>query len=296
MITFSLLDCLQAVRKDFSDRKIFKKQNLVAWCVVPFDGKQRGPVERAQMLNRLGITKLAYDYRKKHIPTFDAEVKACKKHNIELFAWWFPQTLNDEAKHILKVLKQNNVQTQLWVMGRGEPKSNKQSDQHAWIQKEVKRLRPIAQAALKINCKVGLYNHLGWFGEPENQIAIIKELNMPNVGIVYNFHHGHAHMPRMREILAKLKPYLYAININGMTDKSVTKENKIMPLAAGELDHIMIRVIAASGYDGPIGILNHTNHDAEVRLKENLHGLKWLVSGKEDSEKPDYPTLQSPQN
>ena len=54
-----------------SDFSIFQRENIAAWCIVPFDSKQRGPVERAEMLNRLGITKLAYDWRAEHIPTFE---------------------------------------------------------------------------------------------------------------------------------------------------------------------------------------------------------------------------------
>ena len=98
---------------------IYAKENLVAWCIVPFDAKQRGPEKRAAMLERLGIRKLAYDYRAQHIPMFDAEMQALKKHGIELTAWWFPRTLNDEARHILSVLKRHRVKTQLWVSGSG---------------------------------------------------------------------------------------------------------------------------------------------------------------------------------
>jgi hypothetical protein len=47
---------------------LFAKRNLVAWCIVPFDAKKRGPEERAQMLKNLGIRRLAYDYRAEHIP------------------------------------------------------------------------------------------------------------------------------------------------------------------------------------------------------------------------------------
>ena len=36
------------------------------------------------MLKKLGITKLAYDWRAEHVPTFDAECDAMKKHDIEL--------------------------------------------------------------------------------------------------------------------------------------------------------------------------------------------------------------------
>ncbi len=33
----------------------FDRDNLVAWCVVPFDSKKRGPEERVAMLRRLGF-------------------------------------------------------------------------------------------------------------------------------------------------------------------------------------------------------------------------------------------------
>ena len=38
------------------------------------------------------------------------------------------------------------------------------------------KLRPLAEEAGKIGCSLALYNHGGWFGEPENQIAIIERL------------------------------------------------------------------------------------------------------------------------
>ena len=73
------------------------------------------------MLKRLGFTKFAYDYRAEHVPTFDAEMDALKKQGIELTAWWFPQTLNAEAKQILEVLHRHKLHTQLWVTGGGNP-------------------------------------------------------------------------------------------------------------------------------------------------------------------------------
>ena len=35
--------------------KLFAQDNLMAWCIVPFDAKKRGPEERAEMLAKLGI-------------------------------------------------------------------------------------------------------------------------------------------------------------------------------------------------------------------------------------------------
>src|SRR4051794_7751110 len=80
---------------------LYARTNLVAWCIVPFDAARRGPEERAAMLEKLGFTQFAYDYRAEHIPTFDAEIDALQRHRIRLLAWWFPTTMNDEARGIL---------------------------------------------------------------------------------------------------------------------------------------------------------------------------------------------------
>ncbi len=50
-----------------------------------------------------------------------------------------------------------------------------------------------------------------------------------------------------------------------------------MPLGQGDLDLQLLQAIVASGYHGPISILNHTDEDAEARLQDNLDGLDWLV-------------------
>ena len=67
--------------------KVFAKDNLVAWCIVPFDAKKRGPAERAEMAKRLGFTKIAYDWRGEHVPTFEQEILEYKKRDIEFFAF-----------------------------------------------------------------------------------------------------------------------------------------------------------------------------------------------------------------
>src|SRR5579871_5510642 len=38
--------------------KVFARSNLVAWCIVPFDAKNRSPAERAEMVKQLGFTKV----------------------------------------------------------------------------------------------------------------------------------------------------------------------------------------------------------------------------------------------
>ena len=130
---------------------LFERKNLVAWCIVPFDSKKRGPEERAAMLEKLGFSKFAYDYRAEHIPTFDAEIEALKRHHIELTAWWFPTVLNEEAKSTLAVFAKHKVTPQLWVTGGGEPTKSEQ-EQKQRVTAEAARIRPSAEAAAKVGC------------------------------------------------------------------------------------------------------------------------------------------------
>ncbi len=55
--------------------RLFARDNLIAWCIVPFDSKKRKPEERAAMLEKLGFKHFAYDWRADDIPTFDAEIR-----------------------------------------------------------------------------------------------------------------------------------------------------------------------------------------------------------------------------
>ena len=281
-----------------SGNPLFARSNLVAWCIVPFDAKKRGPEERAAMLERLGVRRLAYDYRAEHIPTFDAEMDALRRHAVELTAWWFPGTLNDEARLILDVLKRHQLKTQLWITGAGGPVTTTQ-EQQARVAAEARRIRPIAEEAAKIGCTVALYNHGGWFGDPENQIAIIEELKLPNVGIVYNMHHGHDHLDRFGPLLQKMKSQLVALNLNGMVKDGERIGKKILPLGQGDLDLPLLKIIRESGWMGPVGILNHTDEDAEARLLDNLEGLDWLapqLDGKPPGAKPKPRSWREPNN
>jgi len=279
LLLLSIAICLSLLHSAAA-QEVFARSNLVAWCIVPFDAKKRGPEERAQMLDRLGIKRLAYDYRAEHIPTFDAEVEATKGHGIELTAWWFPGALNDEARTILKVIERHKITPQLWVMGGGTATTNA-AEQRGRVKAEAMRLRPVAEAAAKLGCKVGLYNHGAWFGEPENQIEIIELLKLDgvtNVGIVYNFHHGHDHIPRFPEMFRRMQPHLLCVNLNGMVKDGDKRGQKILHLAEGDQELAMLKVIRDSGWFGPVGIIDHRPEtDSEETLGANLRGLDRLL-------------------
>ena len=257
------------------------RENLVAWCVVPFDAKKRGPAERAAMLERLQLRRLAYDWRQEHVATFDEEVTTMKRHGIEIVAWWFPAKADANAQVILDVIARHKIRPQLWVSGGGSP-VNDEAGQRARVASETARIRPIAEAAAKLGCQVGLYNHGGWFGEPENQLAVLAQLRAEgcaNLGLVYNFHHGHDHLERFAAMWPKIQAEVFAVNLNGMIAGGDKSGKKILTLGEGDRELELLRIVQASGWRGFVGILNHrTEVDAEDGLRRNLDGLEKLVT------------------
>ena len=286
-LVLALLVSTTALQVSAADRpSIFGKDNLVAWCIVPFDAANRGPEERAEMLDRLGIKRLAYDFRDQHIRTFDREIDALQKHGIELTAFWMATGMDPEKDTVIHtifdLIKRRGLKTQLWTLLSGSREFD-ELGQEEKIARSTRVVSYIAKRAEAMECSVGLYNHGGWFGEPENQIAIIRRMGMDNVGIVYNFHHGHEHIDRFPALLKMMQQHLLCLNLNGMRKGGP----KILPLGQGDHELKMLKIVQDSGYDGPVGILDHRDElDAELSLKQNIDGLSKLTRALGDEKAP----------
>jgi sugar phosphate isomerase/epimerase len=260
------------------DRPLFAKQNLVAWCIVPFDKMKRNPAERAEMLKELGISQLAWDWRDVHLSTMEEEIRTLRKNNIRLKSVWFwvnggsGETLDETNHFILKTLKENNVKTELWLSFNDRYFAGISDSEK--LKKAINAIGEINGKAKEIGCTLHLYNHGSWFGEPENQVKIIEGVGEKGIGIVYNFHHARHQVNDFPKLLKIMLPYLSTVNINGM------KENGPMILTVGQGDKElwMLQRLKESGYKGSIGILSHVDdEDAKVVLQRNLEGLKTLL-------------------
>lgn len=247
----------------------FHRDRLVAWCIVPFDAKQRGPAARAEMVRGLGLTRVAYDWRDVHVPTFEEEILQYRKHDIEFFAFW---GWHDAFEPLIE---KHGIRPQIWMMF-GSPQSGTEEEK---IKTAAEGLLPLVEKTGKHDLKLALYNHGGWSGEPKNMVAVCEYLRTHHkanhVGIVYNLHHGHEHIGDFAEQLKLLQPYLLCLNLNGMNDNA---QPKILPIGQGQHDEALIGLIRDSGYTGPVGVIGHREElDAEESLRLNLTGLKSVL-------------------
>ena len=202
-------------------------------------------------------------------PASKEEIVQIQKHGIEYFAFW------DFHPDIVPLLGKYHVTPQFWVVVPSPPGTNENEK----VEAAAKQLRPLAEKTRALGCKLGLYNHGGWGGEPASMVAVAKRLRQDgrndHVGIVYNFHHGHGHISDFAEVLTAMQPYLLCINLNGMNDNA---RPLILPIGSGRHERKMMEAIRHSGYAGPIGILGHREEmDAEVSLRQNLYGMKKVL-------------------
>jgi len=260
-------------------KDIFAKENLVAWCIVPFDTENRTPEERASMLNELGITSLAWDWREKHLPVFEREINVLKKSNIELKSVWFYVTIdngniiNSGNETIIQILEKTGTKTDLWV---SIPEDNFEglTDEEK-VKKGVELVNHIYDRVNAIGCTMSLYNHGGWSGMPENMVKLIEASGHKSIGIIYNLHHAHLQLSNYEKNIKLMMPYLNTVNLNGMEKGG----EKILPLGEGNLELDMMNTLQKLGFQGAIGILGHKDdEDVKISLQRNLDGMKKLLT------------------
>ncbi len=143
------------------------------------------------------------------------------------------------------------------------------------LEKGVDIVRYVADRAAGLQCKLVLYNHGSWFGQPENQINIIKALPGKDIGIAYSFHHAHPQLDRYPQLIEAMMPYLKAVNLNGMKREGPM----ILPINEGDKEQAMIKLLLEKGYLGPLGVLGHVDTlDVKEVLMKNLAGLEQILN------------------
>ncbi|NRB46286.1 MAG: AP endonuclease [Saprospiraceae bacterium] len=254
--------------------------NIYAWCIVPFDSLERTPEQRIEMLKRLNIKRYAYDWRVKHLESTARELRLAAENEIEVISVWMwidaqqdtVGKLNGPNEELLEIIEEVGYEGQLWVSFHANFfKGLRDTDA---VQKGAEMIAYLSKRVEALGCKLGLYNHGDWFGEPDNQIKIIKALPDHDLGLIYNFHHGHHQIDTFADLVPQMLPYLWYVNLNGLQKGGP----KILTIGKGEHEKEMIDQLLAGGYQGDFGILGHVEEaDVEQVLKANLTGLKELM-------------------
>lgn len=259
--------------------KIINMDNYFAWCIVPFDSMKRTPEQRIEMLKDLGFSSYAYDWRQEHLPEMVKEIKIATENNIKINAVWMWIDNNDSIgnlsqnnKKVLNSLKESGLSTQIWV---GFPENyliDLSEDER--FNYAAQMVSYISTEAEKLNCKVALYNHGGWIGNPKNLVKIVESIPDHEIGIIFNFHHAHDLLNDYENLIDIMLPHLWVVNLNGMNPDGP----KILPIGSGSEEAKMIQILEENGFHGPYGILGHLNADVEKVLEANIDGLRKLKS------------------
>jgi hypothetical protein len=311
---------------------LWAHDNLVAWGVAPFDEKQRGVLERSEMLQSLGFRHIAYNWRAKQVRSFDQEIDTLRSHGVDILAWaiyipdepgvtidWrrysvaSPVSLGTSKgltlEGLFEMFKRHGIQPQLWLIQGANPKSlskvasltasEKMSSaerlewatqlwrsdiesvpQEKRVEQEASRVAALAKFAAPYGIHVELYNHNGWFGIEDNQLAVIellKRRGIRDVGIVYNFDHArdtvHDDTIGFPALWKRMKAHVVAVNVSG----TVSEPQHVYP-SQGDRELEMMRTIEASGWTGPIGLNTETGGDAKVALENARLGLDWVAA------------------
>ncbi len=273
---------------------IFERGDVAAWCYVPYDTVQRTPQQRAALLAKLGIAAAVWDWRDEHLPLFGQELRALEDQGIHMAGIWCPLAdpgASGVPSSVASLVSQSahaGLTPQLWTcLEFGPPWEGPPDvvDQEARVAAAAARTAPLAALAAEHGMTVGLYNHMGWAGEPENLMEVADALaaqGLTNVGLVYQQHHGHTHVDRWARLWPVIAPRVIALGLNGMIPLSVdptaaARGRKIHPYGRGPQDVVLARIVAESGWDGLLTLLGHTMDDVELRLRDNLEGLDWVA-------------------
>lgn len=260
---------------------IFKVEEITPWCILGFDALDRTPKQRIAMLKQMGFTKYGYNKGKGDLSRMKEEFKLARENNIEInsvFLWLNAKRdsvgkLSPANQELLSNLTEIKSKPTIWLSFSHnffEGLNQKQS-----ISLSIEMIEFIKLKTDKTGCKLALYNHDGWFGNPYHQVEILEKLNQNSITIVYNFHHAHKYIDEFPEIVKKIKPYLSHVNLNGV------KKNgpKILTIGEGDYEFKMIKVLRNEGFNGPWGILGHIKtEDVQHVLKQNIDGLNLLNS------------------
>lgn len=228
-----------------------------ALCMDTHDAKKRNLADQAALLKELGYDGAGHlwlDQLSERLATLDAA-------GLKLFQIYLRVSLKSgepaydaRLKEMLPRLKGRETMLALLVTG-GKP-SDTTLDARA-----VAVVTEIAGLAAGAGLRVALYPHRGdWLERVEDTVRVAKQVNRPNVGVMFNLCHWLAvdDESHLEAVLKLAQPHLFAVSLHGADQAEAIhagRGNWIQPLGSGRFDVVrLLRLLKAQGYGGPIGL------------------------------------------
>jgi hypothetical protein len=154
------------------------------------------------------------------------------------------------------------------------------AEQAQFVDAAAGRVAALERVAAPYGCRVELYNHNGWFGREDNELAILESLRrqgITDVGMVYNFSHSrdadHDDSNEFHGLWARIRDHVVAVNVTGLY-----REGSLVYPSQGNSKLEMMRIIQDSGWKGPVGVIAEKGGDARETLRNYITGLDWLAA------------------
>jgi sugar phosphate isomerase/epimerase len=242
------------------------------------DAAHQTPESQVAMIADLGYAGIGPEYRKIGDP---AEMLASlDKHGLKMFGLWMELNIDDGKAAVgpgylaaIKALRGRD--TVLWVCAQSKkyrPSSPEGDDAG------VAAIGELADQAARANLKIALYPHLGsWVERPEDGVRLIEKANRPNIGVTFNLCHWlRVDGKDLRATLARVRPYLTMVTINGADAGGKDWNALIQPLDSGTYDvSNVLRILVDLKYDGPIGLQHYgIAGDSQKNLQRSMNGWR----------------------
>lgn len=251
------------------------------------------------MLRAIGLTKIIWDWRDEHVDTFEAELDALRKNQIELSGIWTPSPMpaheepeypsrfgvvSARIKTLITEAARRGHTPDLWTQiafgGPGTPSALSEQAHRAEVMRAADHLTGLARLARGHGMCVVLTNHGGWAGEPRTLVDIVTELvrrGLANVGIGFRLQHAHHLIADLDHHIATMREHLVAVMLSGADAGAELTGRVILPFGAGSRDRWVTHALLESGWQGQLVVHAVGNDDSEARLLDSLEGWGWAV-------------------
>ncbi len=268
----------EIVEKSRPSSSSVKSNPFFALCMDTHDSRKRTLQQQAQLLHELGYDGAGHLWLK-NIPE---RLKTLDAVGLKLFQIYISVNIAHAAKeaydpnlrNIAPLLKGRD--TALVLLINGFPPSDPTGDLRA-----VGIVREISALAALSDLKVILYPHTNyWLERVEDALRLVKKVNRPNVGVMFNLCHWLKvdQEKNLIPLLTSAMPHLSAISIHGAdkaTEIKTGKGNWIQPLDSGTYDVTsLIKTLSQLRYRGPVGLQCYgIGGDARDHLTRSIN--KW---------------------